>query len=179
MKKVLVITVIVLTLAISATAITIANSDTNSNANTTSAITTDDKVSTTPTGELIEKFKQNKYFNSQNFEFKEMLDAVKLDKSTAIQKSKDFVGEANSQEAKKISAMLVKYTNKEINKLPDSDILLQDYPVWVVSFEGVYAKKHSGKGSGGNSMILADSHVFVDANSGEILQRISHTSLDK
>ena len=182
MKKLLTIFVIVVVLAVSATAIVMASSSTaNTNTGNTPSAISSDQISTDTTAELIEKFKQNKYFDSQKVEFKEMKDAVVLDKSAAIQKAKEFVGEANSKEAKKISAMLVKYTNKEINKLPDSNIILQDYPVWVVSFEGVYAKKHSAKSptTSANTKVLADSHVFVDANSGEILERVSHTSLGK
>lgn len=124
---------------------------------------------------LIEKLNQNTYFTSK-LSFKEMEHTVNIDKETALQKAKEFVGEANNKEAKSISAVLSKYTNNEFSKLPDSDILLKDYPVWVVTFKGVTAKKHSVKGGKGSNTILADSYVFVDANTGAVLQRISHTS---
>jgi hypothetical protein len=77
-------------------------------------------------------------------------------------------------EAKKITAFLTKFTNKEAPQLPGSKIILKDYPVWIVTFEGVHVQGHGPKAS----TTIADTHVFIDANTGEKLELISHPSLN-
>jgi hypothetical protein len=113
-------------------------------------------------------------------EFTETTDVVKLDSSAAIEIAKKSVGDAYSLEAKKISAVLVKYTNNLFSHFPDSKILLKDYPVWVVTFEGVIVKKHGGKRSSGTPQtVFVDTNVIIDANTGDELQKISYSSLIK
>jgi hypothetical protein len=113
-------------------------------------------------------------------EFNETTDVVKLDKSAAIEKAKEIVGASLSLEAKKITGALVKYTNKEVSKLPNSNITLQNYPVWIITFEGVHMKKNGPKSIKlGTSDVLADTNVIIDANSGEMIEIISYSSLNK
>jgi hypothetical protein len=127
------------------------------------------------TSEMIQAFNQNPYFGSQKVEFTEMTEPVKLDKNTAIEKAKGIVGKTNSLEAKKITAFLAKYTNKEAPQLPGSKIILKDYPVWVVTFEGVHVQRNGPKRI--VTPVYVDTHVFIDADTGEMLELISHSSL--
>lgn len=207
MKKLLITTSIFVAIAISAVSvIALANSSTYSSISysTTSSIAEETKhtptnlsiaeetkdtptnqVSAEKTSEMIQTFNQNPYFGPEKVEFKEMTELVKLDKYTAIEKAKGIVGKTNSLEAKKITAFLVKYTNKEApHLLPGSKIILNDYPTWIITFEGVHVQGNgpppqiTAPMTSTTTSVYVDSHVFIDANTGEMLGMVSHSSLN-
>jgi hypothetical protein len=185
LKKILITAGIFVAVAISSVSI-IAMADSSTHISTTKITTPStivetkathmEQVTADKTSEMIQAFNQNSYFGSQKVEFKEMTEPVKLDKNTAIEKAKGIVGKTNSLEAKNITTFLAKYTNKEAPQLPGSKIILKDYPVWVVTFEGVNVQ---GNGPKHNvTPVYADTHVFIDADTGEMLELISHSSLN-
>ncbi|NOU72008.1 hypothetical protein GC098_11355 [Paenibacillus sp. LMG 31458] len=194
MKKIL-ITVGIFAVAISGVSvIAMADSSThNSISYITTSNTTLDTKNDTPTSppvsadkesNMIQTLNQNPYLGSQKGEFKEMTEQVKLDKDTAVEKAKAIIGKTNSLEAKKITAQLVKYTNKEAPQLPGSKIILKDYPVWVITFEGVHVQGNGPKPivtddkTSSTAFVYVDSHVVIDANTGGRLELISHSSLN-
>lgn len=184
----------VIALANSSTHSSISNSTTSSIAEETKDIPTNqiiaeeikdiptNQIGAEKTSEMIQTFNQNPYFGSEKVEFKEMTELVKLDKYTAIEKAKGIVGKTNSLEAKKITAFLVKYTNKEAPHPPGSKIILKDYPTWIITFEGVHVQGNGPPPTITDPMIstttsvYVDSHVFIDANSGVLLEMVSHSS---
>ncbi|EPR13029.1 hypothetical protein [Ruminiclostridium papyrosolvens] len=62
-------------------------------------------------------------------------------------------------------------------KLPESDIILKDYPVWIVTFNGVNLLRSGPKQSNTNSAtVYADKNVVIDANNGVELETFSYGS---
>jgi hypothetical protein len=184
LKKIIIATGIFVAFAISSVSVlAMADSSTDSTPKITTPSTVVktkathlEQVTADKTSEMIQAFNQNPYFGSQKVEFKEMTEPVKLDKYSAIEKARGIIGKTNSLEAKKITAFSVKYTNKEAPQLPGSKIILKDYPVWIVTFEGVQVEGNGPKRS--VTPVYADTHVFIDANTGEMLELISHSSLN-
>jgi len=180
MKKLPIALVLVLVLALSATAIAVANNSTtpsifNFGVNAASPSQSDDS-------DPIETLTQNSNFQNHEFEVKEIKGSLKIDKNEAVNKAKGIAGTKISQEAKKITAIKVKFTDNETPQLPEKSIELKDYPVWIVTFHGVILEKHGPKTkikAVKDNTVLADMNVVIDANSGEELEIFSYPSVMK
>jgi len=127
--------------------------------------------------------------NFQEFGIKlnHMDESVKIDKNTAIEIAKKSVGTDAAKEAKKITAVLAKYTDEENPKLLNTDISLIDYPVWIITFRGVTLQRHRAVrviNSDASAVpniqtVYADVNVIIDANNGNELKTISYNSIVK
>ncbi|HEY5563206.1 MAG TPA: hypothetical protein VIK72_15915 [Clostridiaceae bacterium] len=127
----------------------------------------------------VNYLQKNTVLKEHNMDFKEFEEnAVSIiDKQSAIEKAKEIVGSQIVNESEKFSAVLTRYTRNDMKKLPDSDIVLDNYPTWVVTFYGVNIEKQGPKLSGNkNKSVYADINVFLDANNGKEISVISHTS---
>jgi len=123
----------------------------------------------------VEELKQNQYLKQNDF--KELNEAeVSIDKKLAIEKAKEIVGSRVINESKKVKVVLTKYTRGQIKKIPESDLVLDNYPTWVVTFYGVTLEKQGSKSTSGDNSVYADINVLIDANSGKEISTISHTS---
>ncbi len=124
---------------------------------------------------------QNPNFLKQGFEIVKMNDPVKIDKETAIKSAtaKETIGTYVSEQAKSITAILVKLTDKEHPRLPGSDIVLQDLPVWIVTIHDVNIPGSGGpKKLGGKSdnTFFGDVNVVIDANTGKWVETFSYSN---
>ncbi|MGB4439308.1 MAG: M56 family metallopeptidase [Sedimentibacter sp.] len=112
------------------------------------------EVDLLPSSDIFDSLLQNPNFLRQGFEIVKMNDPVKIDKETAIKSAtaKETIGTYVSEQAKSITAILVKLTDKEHPRLPGSDIVLQDLPVWIVTIHDVNIHGSGGpKKLGGKS----------------------------
>jgi len=114
---------------------------------------------------------ENTNFQKHGFVVKALTDAVKVDKRTAIEKANESVGEQISTKAESITAVLAKFTDTETPVLPKSNIMLKDYPVWIVTYHDVTLQKE-GKPGG---TVYADQNVVIDANSGDVLETFAYS----
>lgn len=122
--------------------------------------------------------KENPFFNPDTYEFKDLNEnTVKIDKEEAIIRAaskasaKDII-----KKAKKISAVLVSYTNKRTPEMPETGIILENRPTWVVTFSGINKNQTENTSEG---QALYDVHIFIEANRGTWLGSLSHSSLLK
>jgi hypothetical protein len=113
---------------------------------------------------------ENPFLSPDTYEFKDLNEnTVKLGKEEAIIRA---ASKASSEdilkEAKKISAVLVEYTNKKTPEMPHTGIILENRPTWIVTFSGI------DKGQA-----PYDIHIFIEANIGTWLGSVSHPSLSE
>jgi hypothetical protein len=123
-------------------------------------------------------------------EIKAADETPKLTEEEAIEIAKKHIGERISNEAKSITAMYVKLTDRPRGKnspalvLPGTDIVMEDIPVWIVMFHGVNAPR-CGPGPMFNSegkridvhvdpYVYGDLDVVIDANNGYMLEAFSY-----
>ena len=162
MKKFIVVLSIVVMLAVSISIAVLAG---QSNVNRSVALSSDS----------LEVLTSNTNFMSHDFEVKEMNESVNIDRTNAIEKANASTANRYSQ-ATKITAVLVKFTDRENPKIPELGISLTDYPVWIVTFYEVNMQKfYSTK----NSNILADTNIIIDANTGKYIASFSYKSIIK
>ena len=114
---------------------------------------------------------ENTNFQNHGFEVKALTEAVKFDKTAAIKKANESVGKQISSKAESITAVSAKFTDTETPVLPESNIALKDYPVWIVTYHGVTLQKQGIPGG----TVYADTNVVIDANSGEVLETFSYS----
>ena len=114
---------------------------------------------------------ENTNFQNHGFEVKALTEAVKLDKTAAVKKANESVGKQISTKAESITAVSAKFTDTETPVLPESNITLKDYPVWIVTYHGVTLQKQGMAGG----TVYADQNVVIDANSGEVLETFSYS----
>lgn len=179
MKKIIILTAVVL-LAISTAAIA-ANSNVAHLLTTASENGSRTAIESQIDGsDSVELLRQNANFKNHGFEIKELNENLKINKSKAINIAREVVGEKASQEAKFISAVKVKFTDNETPQLPESKIVLKDYPVWIVTFHGVTLEKNGLKrideSKSADLTVCADENVVIDANSGEEIETFSYPS---
>ncbi len=133
----------------------------------------------------LKQLKENPFLSPEVYEFKELKEyEVTLTEEDAVEKA---AGETTVKDilnkAKKITAVLVKYTNKKTPELPGSGIVLKDCPAWVVTFsgvdrpQGISRPEEKNTGDAVPEYIFSDIHIFIGANSGVWLGSISHSSL--
>lgn len=130
----------------------------------------------------IEILSKNPNFQEHAFQVKELTDNTVVSREEAIQKARTDAG-SESQQAKKISAMKVKFTDNETPRLPEKEIILKDYPVWIVTFHGVDISRN-GPGfrldnTGASNTVFCDMNVVIDAKTGETLEIFSYPSMIK
>ncbi|GEM_PF-1352968 len=127
----------------------------------------------------IDDLRKNPHFPADEYEFKELTVPVNTDKLTALSSAKTMVGDKSYKDAKKITAILVSLTNKKHPYIAGSSIVLKDYPVWIVTFYNLHLTTQGGPknayGVQEAKVVIADTNVFIDANTGEELQSISYS----
>jgi hypothetical protein len=168
MKKSFIITIGIIALALILSTVVAAANKTSDQV-TAPANKTSDQV-TAPVNE-VDGLAQSQIFKNHGLEIKEQKEATKIDKVEAITQAQKIVGSAGNK-AEKVTAVLVKFTDKETPKVPESNITLQDYPVWIVTFHGVNMPRHGKKG-GNTSDVYADSNVVIDASTGAFIEMIA------
>jgi hypothetical protein len=113
-----------------------------------------------------------------------MKDPVKIDKETAIKTAtaKETIGTYVSEQAKNTAAVLVKYTNKIYSRLPGSDVVLQDLPVWIVTIHDVNVRTSGGPKIPNNQtnntsrhVVFGDVNVIIDADTGKLIETFSYS----
>jgi hypothetical protein len=113
-----------------------------------------------------------------------------LNKEEAIEIAKKDAGERISNEAKSIMAMYVKLTDRPGGEnspalvLPGTNIVMEDIPVWIVTFHGVRwlscgpALMLNSKGEPANvdydPYVYGDLNIVIDANTGNVLEEFSY-----
>ncbi len=134
----------------------------------------------------IEDLRKNPHFPPDEYEFKEAAKPVKIDKDTAVNTAKAVVGAKCSTEAARITAALVLVTNKKYPDIPGSDVVLRDYPVWIVTFYGIHITAHGGpkimnmgEAQEADRQIQADTNVFIGADTGENIETISYSAFSQ
>jgi len=171
------ITVIAVVLAGGLTAAAFARFPSTNNDNNSETTTLPVSETATPTDSVssnsdsLNILTENTNFQKHGFVVKALTDAVKVDKPSAIEKANESVGEQISTKAESITAVLAKFTDTETPVLPESNIALKDYPVWIVTYHGVTLQKE-GKPGG---TVYADQNVVVDANSGDVLESFAYS----
>jgi hypothetical protein len=135
---------------------------------TSEAATTPHSVSSS--SDSLNILTENTNFQNHGFEVKALTETVKFDRTAAIKKANESVGKQISAKAESITAVLAKFTDTETPVLPESNIALKDYPVWIVTYHGVTLQKQGIPGG----TVYADTNVVIDANSGEVLETFSY-----
>lgn len=136
---------------------------------TSEAATTPDSVSSS--SDSLNILTANTNFQNHGFEVNALTEAIKVEKAAAIEKANDSVGKQISTKAESITAVSAKFTDTETPVLPESNIVLKDYPVWIVTYHGVTLQKQGMAGG----TVYADQNVVIDANSGEVLETFSYS----
>lgn len=108
----------------------------------------------------------NENFTKHGFSVKTITEAVKVNRSSAFDIANKAVG-SYCKDSKSITGVLAKFTDSETPQLPETNIILNDYPVWIVTYNNVSVTV--GNSHSGYKTIQADSNVVIDANSGEVL----------
>lgn len=132
----------------------------------------------------IKDLTSNPNFAKVGLEAQELQDQTKIDEAAAIKKAKEVVGtDINKQAAEsaavRITAAKVRFTNNQGPRIPGRNIVLRNYPCWVVTFHNVMVQMNGPStqpGPNGNWTILDDQSVVIDANSGEVLEIVSYTA---
>lgn len=174
MKKNLIFLLSIISICIVSTSIVIAGVNANTIADTSIASNTDS----------IQILTDNSNFKNYGLEAKEMLEPVKIDKTSAIEKANESTANVYAKMAQNVTAVLVRFTDKQTPNLPELGISLKDYPVWIVTFHSVilqkiipYGKNFARKGTSGD--VLADENVVIDANKGNVIAAFSYKSTEK
>jgi hypothetical protein len=179
MKKlhILIVAIIVIfILTTSLTAMAISNKDSKSTSKT--AISNKSDVNISASDNSMDSLLKNPNFKSHGFEIQKIEESVKINEAIAIEKAKESVGTKISTNSKSITTALVKFTDKETPTLPETDINLTDYPVWIITFHEVNIPHSNFKSTNNNinPYTLADTNVVIDANSGNELESFSYAS---
>lgn len=103
-------------------------------------------------------------------------ESFKTDEQAAIKAAGEFAG--NGGKAEGIRTVKGRLTNRKFPCIAGSDVVLNHYPVWIVTFHNITMIKHGGPGSGPDDMdtIQADQNIFVDAESGEVLMSMAYST---
>ena len=117
------------------------------------------------------------YYKIKDFgiELKKTDETPKLTEEMAIEIAKKSVGERISKEAESITAMYVKFTNRPEGidgpalVLPGTNVVLEDIPVWIVTFHRVNVPRQ-----GPGNADIGNMNIVIDANSGEELEGFSY-----
>lgn len=121
----------------------------------------------------IENFRNSSHFPSNEYIFEEVNQDIKIDKASAASEALKSEKDAKNH-AGKITALLTSLTKKKHPLIPGSNIFLNQYPVWIISFYDVEITAQGGYNSEPRTF-PANTHVFIDANTGEILQTNSYS----
>lgn len=125
----------------------------------------------------IEVLTQNKNFINSRLDVKELKEQVKIKQEEAINIAKNLVGSDADLEASKVTAVKALFTDNENTRLIEKNIVLKDYPVWIVTFHGVKLVKRSApQGYAGDTEVIADKNIIIDALTGEILESVSYSN---
>jgi len=186
-SKIIILMSLVLLIAVISGAVVLGASIGKTNADITTDVQEQAVLSTTKSVSLKSDFDslmQNPNFQKQDFEIIEMKGPVKVDKEAAIKTAtaKETIGTYVSEQAKNITAVLVKYTNKIYSRLPGSDVVLQDLPVWIVTIHDVNILTSGGpkipNAQTNNTprvTVLGDVNVIIDANTGKWIETFSYS----
>ncbi|HEY5583509.1 MAG TPA: hypothetical protein VIK78_03350 [Ruminiclostridium sp.] len=130
----------------------------------------DSSINISAAEDSIEEILKNPNFKNHGYLAKQITQSVALNKMDTIAAVKNIQGESELKFAKKVTSVLVNFTDTETPQLP-SEIVLKDYPVWIVTLHGINVKTRFGT-------ILADKNVIIDANSGEEIESFSYPSVE-
>jgi len=127
----------------------------------------------------------NEYLDkTQALNFKQHgLEIIPSDESFNIQEDRalsialDYVGKEVCQTAQAIKTVKGRFTDHETPVLPGENIVLNNYPVWIVTFHNVTLYKHGGpcQDPDRDNTVKADDNVVIDAGSGEVLMSIAYS----
>ena len=91
--------------------------------------------------------------------------------------AKETTGMYFSEQAKSTTAVLVKLTKKEYPRLPGSDVVLQDLPVWIVTIHDVNILTSGGPNffngqtnDTSKDVVFGDVNVIIDADTGKVIE---------
>lgn len=168
MKRIIIAVVVIAVLGASMTIVALAS--TNNDIFETTEPTTSE-VATSPDGsDSLSILTENINFQNHGFVVEPLTEAVKVDKPAAIEIANESIRGQSSTKAESVTTVLAKFTDTESPVLPESNIALKDYPVWIVTYHGVTLQKQ-GKPGG---KVYADKNIVIDANSGEVLETFSY-----
>ncbi|MHB8841419.1 MAG: hypothetical protein ACYC56_06485, partial [Candidatus Aquicultor sp.] len=132
----------------------------------------------------IKDLTSNPIFALAGLEAQELQDQTKIGEATAIKKAKASAGiDVDRQAAEsaevRTTAAKVRFTNNQGPRIPGKNIVLRNYPCWVVTFHNVTLLKNGPRTETRPqeaSTVIADENVVIDANSGEVLEIVSYTA---
>ncbi|NMA49081.1 MAG: hypothetical protein GX947_04845 [Tissierellia bacterium] len=172
MKKLIVAIAVIAVLAVTLIAVALVDTN-NDNISNTTVDTTSETANSPDTisanSDSLNVLTENVNFQNHGFVVKALTEAVKVDKAAAINKADESIGKQISAKAESITAILAKFTDTETPILPETNITLKDYPVWIVTYHGVTLQK-----LGKPETIYADKNVVIDANTGDVLETFSY-----
>ena len=114
---------------------------------------------------------ENTSFMNLGYVFKDIDEPVELSREIAIKIAYEDKGTSLRTAAKSTTAILTRYTDTQMPILPGTDIELIDYPVWIVTYHGTTVKPRFS-----DDIILVNTSVIIDAQSGEILETITYNA---
>ncbi|MDA5107502.1 hypothetical protein [Brevibacillus thermoruber] len=122
----------------------------------------------------VQRLAESRTFVDNGLEVQVLDEAVKVDENTALEAAKHFIGSSRGDTAKKVTMTLARFTDTQVEQgiLSDSNLSVQDVPVWIVTFHGVDMPRN-GKAGSGKQYVNADVHVIIDANTGEEIEMIA------
>ncbi|HZD60343.1 MAG TPA: hypothetical protein VE439_07820 [Anaerolineae bacterium] len=188
MKKLIITSIIGLVLILGVAAVAVAINSSSDRPAASDSRTAISNKRPAVSSNSVESPASNPNFISAGLEVKE-LDESKIDTATAIQKAKEVAGDDVTRQGADVTAVRVRLTDKVAPELylgtnsPKENIVLKDYPVWIVTFHRVTLLTNHGpalnqdgtinKNVSTNDWVLADENEIIDANSGEWLTTIS------
>jgi hypothetical protein len=143
-----------------------ANNNSNNSATVASTIYSE-------TSDPISGLTQNRNFVAHGLEIKDTNEVFKVTRSIAIQKATTIEGQDIAKQASSITAVKGNFTDNESPKIPESNIILKDYPVWIVTFHDVTLQMDGplpkNMDNNTNQTFIADINVIIDGNTAEFL----------
>lgn len=131
------------------------------------------KTAYSETSDPISELTQNRNFVAHGFEMKELNEDLQVTKTIAVQKATAVEGSEIANQTSRITAVKGKFTDNESPKIPENNIILKDYPVWIVTFHDVVLQMNRPRpkntNSNTNQTVLADLNVIIDGNTAEFL----------
>jgi len=115
-------------------------------------------------------------FKEGGYELKATGEAFKIDEAAAIKLARNYAGNS-SKKAEAVRSVKGRLTNCKTPYIAGSDVVLNNYPVWIVTFHDVALYKLGGPVSSPDyeDTVQADQNVVVDAEKGEVLMSIAYS----
>lgn len=112
---------------------------------------------------------------ANGYELKITGESFKINEQAAIKAARKYSVDCGESAA--VRTEKGRLTNRKFPYIAGSDAVLNNYPVWIITFHDVTLIKHGGLDSSPDikDTIQADQNIFVDAESGEVLMSMAYS----